>query len=272
MISAALYPRCKEVETAMHTFFLCPFAKEVWNHIPLKSPVHIAEDSDFKTTLVCFRQAICLPPSGIRFPILPWIVWTLWLARNKLIFEDKTSRPIEIATKGLSAALEWNQDRGKTEISIQPLPRVRPPPRRPIIGCENPCFVDAAWDASSQRAGVAWILNKDLPTLAQSGYRTFEFVSSPLMAESLALRHGIEMLLLRGISTATIFSDCLTLIRAINTKSQIKEIYGVLQDIYGLSSQFGSIVFQFISRSQNDETDVLAKQALQAQHLSFVVV
>lgn len=32
MTSAALCPRCKEVESAMHVFFLCPFAKEVWRH------------------------------------------------------------------------------------------------------------------------------------------------------------------------------------------------------------------------------------------------
>lgn len=52
MTSAALCPRCKEVETAMHIFFLCPFAKEVWNFIPLKSTVHIAEDIDFKIAIL----------------------------------------------------------------------------------------------------------------------------------------------------------------------------------------------------------------------------
>lgn len=67
--AAAICPRCKEVETAMHTFFLCPFAKEVWNHAPFKTPVHIAEDMDFKSAIVKFCQALCLPPH--RGPIPP---------------------------------------------------------------------------------------------------------------------------------------------------------------------------------------------------------
>ncbi|CAG7905389.1 unnamed protein product [Brassica rapa] len=61
----------------MHLFFLCPFAKEVWNIMPLKSPVHLAEDTDFKLALVRFRQAVCLPPTGVRVPILPWVCWFL---------------------------------------------------------------------------------------------------------------------------------------------------------------------------------------------------
>ncbi|KAF3505599.1 hypothetical protein F2Q69_00008334 [Brassica cretica] len=129
---------------------------------------------------------------------------------------------------------------------------------------ENPCFVDAAWDSTAKRAGTAWILNKHLPHHARSGSQIFDNVNSPLMAESLALRNGIEELIKAGVQSTTVFSDCQTLIRAIVNKSQIKEVYGVLQDIDRLSSLFVSICFQFISRSQNRETDFLAKQALQA--------
>lgn len=60
------------------------------------------------------------------------------------------------------------------------------------------------------------------------------------------------------------------LIRAINSKSQIKEIYGILQDIDRLSSLFASIHFQHITRSQNKEADLLAKHGLKAHyHFSF---
>ncbi|KAF3531717.1 hypothetical protein DY000_02043464 [Brassica cretica] len=74
------------------------------------------------------------------------------------------------------------------------------------------------------------------------------------------------------IHTTTIFSDCLTLIRAIISKSQIKEIYGVLQDIDRLCSQFAFIHFRFISHSQNREADALAKQALKAHCPSISLV
>lgn len=109
MTSEAICPHCKELETSMHIFFHCAFAKEVWRNVPLKSPVHIAEDTDFKSAVFRFRQALCLSPTGIRSLVLPWTCWFLWTARNKLIFEAKTNRLVEIATKGLSVALEWDQ-------------------------------------------------------------------------------------------------------------------------------------------------------------------
>ncbi|CAN6876133.1 unnamed protein product [Brassica oleracea] len=139
--------------------------------------------------------------------------------------------------------------------------------RSPIRHCcrvKNPCFVDAVWDSTAKRAGTAWILNKHLPHHARSGSQIFDNVNSPLMAESLALRNGIEEFIKAGVQSTTVFSDCQTFIRAIVNKSRIKEVYGVLQDIDRLSSLFVSICFQFIPRSQNRETDFLAKQALQA--------
>ena len=64
-------------------------------------------------------------------------------------------------------------------------------------------------------------------------------------------------------------SDCATLIRAISIPNQLKEIYGVLQDIKSLSSSFDSITFNHISRSQNSDADFLAKQTLKAHVLSL---
>lgn len=65
IVTDALCPRCKEIETATHLCFHCPFAKQVWQLIPLLNPVHIAENDDLKTSLTACRKAKCLPPTGI---------------------------------------------------------------------------------------------------------------------------------------------------------------------------------------------------------------
>lgn len=56
-------PRCKATETTMHTFFLCPFTKEVWRQIPLSEPVHLAEETNFKHAVVLAMSFKCLPPT-----------------------------------------------------------------------------------------------------------------------------------------------------------------------------------------------------------------
>ena len=92
------------------------------------------------------------------------------------------------------------------------------------------------------------------------------------MAEALDLRRGIDSAATKGISNIVVLFDCSTLIRAINSKHQIKEIFGILKDIDHLSSGFGSIHFSHIPHSQNKDADLLAKQALRALTISSIVL
>ncbi|XP_018435580.2 uncharacterized protein LOC108807837 [Raphanus sativus] len=165
-------------------------------------------------------------------------------------------------------ALEWEQAQEKKQDHTPPQVPIRTPPT-PITRppSEISCFVDAAWDARSKRSGVAWRISRNQPHLRLSGTQIFEAVSSPLVAESLALLTGIKQTLQMGFQSAAFYSDCQTLTRAINCKNQIIEIFGVLHDIDHFSSRFSSISFQFVSRSQNGETDALAKRALKV-HVS----
>lgn len=89
-------------------------------------------------------------------------------------------------------------------------------------------------------------------------------VSSPLMAETLAVFSAMTFALSIGIETASIFSDSQTLINSINKKEMKLEIYGAINDIYLLASSFKSISFLFIPRTANVRADLIAKQALWA--------
>lgn len=68
------------------------------------------------------------------------------------------------------------------------------------------------------------------------------------------------------VSMLSPFSDSKVLINSIKTKSMKLEIFGVLSDIYLLSTAFKSISFSYIPRSDNAKADYVAKQALWAQN------
>lgn len=153
----ALCHKCKGVESAMHTFFRCPFSQEVWNLIPLKHVVHLATGSSFRDAIVAFRQAVCLPPTGVSNNILPWICWAIWTARNLAIFENRTLSAMEVATKGIRLAREWNMAQDKKKATKNTPPRLHRPPRASV----SPAVLtigksDAAFDNRSHRAGLAW--------------------------------------------------------------------------------------------------------------------
>ena len=205
--------RCNEVESATHTFFNCPFAQEVWKLIPMKRVVHIATDIDFKNAVVAFRQAVCLPPTGITTTILPWVCWALWSARNRRIFENHTLTAINVATKALRLAREWlNAQNQSGEVSGSvPQPKQAQQLQR-NTETTGTFRSDAAYDKQSRRAGLAWIFKKPSGIHLNQGAITHDLVSSPLMAEALALRSGLLSAVNLELDKLQVFSDNSTLI------------------------------------------------------------
>ncbi|XP_018473607.1 uncharacterized protein LOC108844811 [Raphanus sativus] len=164
-------------------------------------------------------------------------------------------------TKGLVLAREWIQVQDsvpKRQQGLPPVPRShREEVRLPITTCNT----DASWEATTRRSGLAWIFSTPGTNLSQEGSTRVDNVSSPLMAEALAIRSGILAAVDLNITKLRVCSDCQTLIRAIKNKQQIKEIFGVVSDIMQISSLFESIVFVYVSRSENRQADCLAKRA-----------
>jgi len=86
----ALCPHCQVPETSLHLFFHCPFAKNLWEAAPFKSPVDSSRVTSLRVRIESSRRLINLPPTGLGLtPLSPWILWTIWTCRNKRIFEQK---------------------------------------------------------------------------------------------------------------------------------------------------------------------------------------
>lgn len=260
--SAGLCVRCKEKETAVHTFFNCAFAQEVWKLIPLHQVVHLATSSDFREIVIKFRRSVCLPPTGISGSILPWICWVIWNARNLVIFENRTLSAREVATKGLRLAREWNNAQGSIKKTTKTVPR-RPATEstQESHGTIVTCKTDAAWNKSTNKAGLGWAISDPTHQRSNKGTAVQDFVKSPLIAEALALRLGLIAAVNLDVDRIRMLSDNSTLIRAIKNDMQIKEIFGIVQDIQAIVSVSVDISFSFISRSLNTEADDLAKKA-----------
>lgn len=229
----------------------------------MKRVVHLATDIDFTNAIVAFRQAVCLPPTGITTTILPWVCWALWSARNMRIFENHTLTAIEVATKALKLAREWINAQNQILKGNGPVPQPKQAKRQQMItGTTATCRSDAAYDKRSRRAGLAWIFKEPSGTHLNQGATTHDLVSFPLMAEALALRNGLLSAVNLELDKLQIFSDNSTLIRVINNDTHVKEIFGILKDIQQISSVFVEITFSHTPRSSNVEVDRLAKHVL----------
>lgn len=208
--------RCQETETVMHTFFFCPFARNVWENIPIQRVVHLATDKGFKDAITEFQRIICLPPTGISGSILPWVCWSIWTARNTLLFEETPSVE-EVASKALRLAQEWTLAQGLKQQSYKPAEKQNEETRNRIDqSAYTICKTDASWEKHSKRAGLAWIITAPTCTTISKESIIQTSVNSPLIAEALALRSGLLTAVAKGITNLLMLTDNSTFVRAIN--------------------------------------------------------
>ena len=88
------------------------------------------------------------------------------------------------------------------------------------------------------------------------------YVASPLVAEGLALLEALVFSISKGIQRVQVFSDSLQLINALTKAKPIAKLHEITSDISSLALNFEFISLSWIHRSQNKETEALAKQAL----------
>ena len=193
------------------------------------------------------------PPIGLSSVVLtPWLLWSLWIARNNLLFNKKTASPEDIISRAVASAREWLNAQEPAALS----PRSRPIVERPIENCHI-LQSDAAWREDSGIAGLGWIIKKNTERASFGSH--CHFVASPMVAEALALREAIFKCKELGIQRIRCETDSTQLVKVITAKKPPPDIYGIVSDIISLISEFELIQFRWIPREQNKDADALAK-------------
>uniref|UniRef100_A0A0D3D375 RNase H type-1 domain-containing protein n=1 Tax=Brassica oleracea var. oleracea TaxID=109376 RepID=A0A0D3D375_BRAOL len=126
--------------------------------------------------------------------------------------------------------------------------------------------MDAARRPQDRTAGCRWISYDSRFGETIQGTSTELFVTSPLMAEALAVREALLQARDFHLSNICLKSDNHVLIKALISKQHPVELYGINLDIENLSSSFSSTSFSYVPRSLNSAADALAKSALYHAH------
>ena len=247
--------RCNLPESIDHLLFHCDFASQVWESAPVSPSIEYSGSIDLRSNWSSFCSRKNLPPTGISTGALaPWIIWQLWLARNKLVFEGKIITVEETISRATACAREWISSQIQLSATKQALP-----PRPPLHDCVL-VRTDAAWNENLKIAGLGWTTNREERVFQSS--TTAQHVESPLAAEGLAMREALLKCREIGLPKLRCESDSAILIKAINLRSPLVGLYGILADIYYIASSFESISFTWISRERNSVADGLAKNVL----------
>lgn len=250
--------RCGGIESITHLLFQCQYAQKVWLLAPFADQLEYGGIIDLMVDWpsICYQK--CLPPTGIpSTSLFPWILWCLWKARNKFVFEGFSASPEDTLSMAINLAREWSAN-AKAEagkVSRRGLEYVLE---------QNVAVVmrsDAAWSATSRVAGLGWSLTSSQQS--RTFQQRLEFVSSPLMAEGLALREAVLTCQRLGLRSVRFESDSTTLIKCLNSVLEVAELHSISSDVSAMAAEFFSNVsFVWISREKNSIADGLAKNAL----------
>ena len=248
--------RCNLPETIDHLFFHCSFAKQVWTSAPVFPRIEYSESIALRSIWNNLISKKNLPPTGIfEGPLAPWILWQIWIARNKLVFNDRIFTAEETLSKAVACAREW----ATSQISHPQSARTPPSSVTNPMDCAL-IKTDAAWNERLNIAGLGWtIASQDRSSSFSS---PAHHVSSPLVAEGLAVREAVLKCRELGLARIRIESDSAVLIKALQTEASLAGLYGILTDILSVTSSFDFVSFKWISRDNNVVADTLAKQIL----------
>ncbi|XP_042974894.1 uncharacterized protein LOC122306534 [Carya illinoinensis] len=187
------------------------------------------------------------------------MAWGLWYKRNKFIYDNSSLQFSSVLSTALSMQSEFKQvqilNKGNRE-----LPKVlswKPPPEGSLkINIDGAIFDDF------NKAGVGVVLRDQAGRVLVACSKSEPAVPNPEIIEATAMLRGLQFGLQWGTSKVLMETDCLFLVKALNSHSEnLTEFAYVLAEIKRLMLYFQEISFVHVSRQGNNVAHCLAKYA-----------
>jgi ribonuclease HI len=197
--------------------------------------------------------------------IIITITYSMWLARNKKVFQNHDIPANETVETALRALQEYNQNKSLDQITSTAI--------HPSVACDNTSWspppkaylklnVDAHL-SSDGHLGLGLVLRDEdgrivgASTKAQPGSGNMELSETLGLVEALRM---IEMLKLRSV---IIEMDAATIVRAIQAKSYPRNHWGQMaQQCARVIDEDETLSICWVSRTGNEMAHVLARWAL----------
>eukprot|EP00253_Pinus_taeda_P013124 PITA_13124 len=301
---------CLAEETIQHLFLDCPFAKKCWANLSSMGNLHWHPQQSISEAILEWRKSCPWKDKSNEIVKRIWaiiphnLLWKIWLARNKKIFQNKESNARMTCNKAHTLAQETIAAKYKGKIkaadySVEERSVIRhildrPGHHQDTQRIDKQKQIQAKeWEIRlSAKEYKAWMQSSNCPTLHFDGASKSNpgqagaggFISNELgskicsyewslgrktnnAAEALALYQGLMQLKNLGIRKVLIFGDSTIIIRLMNYnhRSPNSILQRLIERSKLLLTHFDYIRFYHILRTLNMEADKHANNAVGKQ-------
>jgi ribonuclease HI len=130
--------------------------------------------------------------------------------------------------------------------------------------------VDAALFKDTARMGVGVVIRDHRGEFLSACSQVLDEVTSPEIAEALAIRCAITLARDDGFDRIILLSDCLSVVQRIDSPLRDRSLVGVVvEDIKTLASSMSSVTFRHVNRLCNNSAHSLARRAELSGSISY---
>ncbi|KAL9294112.1 putative ribonuclease H domain, reverse transcriptase zinc-binding domain-containing protein [Arabidopsis thaliana] len=250
-------------ESINHVLFTCPYAARIWRlaNVQAISGHSFSDDTEENISLLVDSFSCRNLTEEQRITPL-WLIWRIWKARNKFVFENFRECPLRLVTQTEEEGKEWiqvrnNQHQQHVSSNTRPSSTYRKlwtKPQAPFLKCN----FDVSFHTNNTHCFGGWII-RDTEGHAQVwGSSVLGYVNTPLEAETKALLVAMQQAWIRGYTRVHLEGDCEVLINTINGNTPRWDIANLLVDIDFWASKFSAVLFSFTPRQCNSIAHRLA--------------
>ncbi|KAG7582263.1 Reverse transcriptase zinc-binding domain [Arabidopsis suecica] len=251
--------RCgADEESINHLIFECPPARQVWALSNISSlPALFPSASLYNNLDYLYWRGKEAGADEDSLRVFPWIMWYIWKARNRKIFDNLSVPPQETLDLAIQEEGAWRRANQREDPPAEPILSSHEAPaaqNRPL------CSIDGSWIGTETRSGHGWLIHQG-GRLLHLGLKGSRRSLSPLHAELDTLLWAMKCLLAIPMTSILIQTDCSDLLAMTSAPEEWPTFSTELTDFAYYRDRFTSFSLKHIPRSGNTSADYLAKCA-----------
>ncbi|KAL9448618.1 hypothetical protein AB3S75_015991 [Citrus x aurantiifolia] len=167
------------------------------------------------------------------------LLWVIWNARNKRLFEGKQEAPARLVARAESVVESFKNARQYNGLRPDQRKDGKENQGHPLPNGWLKVNIDAAMNAEKQVARLRVVIRDWNKNCIAAAINTSRYFGNVAMAEAAAMEWGLQVALRVGGTSVLLESDCHEVVELINNKdSSMAEIIWVISEILEIKKSF----------------------------------